>query len=269
MRATVYCIATRKGGVGKTATSLSLASAFSFTGSKTLLVDMDSQCDATKSTIGRVEGTTIFEVLDKDVRTDIRKAVVPVRKNLFIIPGNSKLDLLPERLPRASREKQLLKALSPILDEYDAIIIDTPPVLAELTLNGLAAADKVIIPFESGDDYSISAVGDVVEIVRDIRDDSNPNTEVAGILVTKGDGNRSAVSRLIHEDLQAVGRLLKVNVFDSEIRQCTVIKQCAVMKANLFEYDFKSNASIDYAAFFEELTGKHYDELPHKEQAEE
>ena len=204
-KATVIAIAAQKGGVGKTTTSVNLASALArYHGKRVLLVDLDPQGHvntALRDQI-RVGGGCLSEILASDLGAeviDIRTATnVP---NLDVTPYDTGLGATENLLgTRIGKEYVLRDALDVTRTFYDTIIIDCPPNLGNLTLNGLVAADAVLIPCDPSP-LAVSGVHALVDAIRDVAR-LNPNIDVLGILMTRVDGRNLTLNSAVQEEIE-------------------------------------------------------------------
>jgi chromosome partitioning protein len=184
----VIAIANQKGGVGKTTTAVNLGAALAEADFRVLVVDLDPQGNATTG-LGvnpRDVQFSIYDVIMND--TPAVDAVEPTSlKNLFVIPAT--LDLAGaeiELVPAFSREQKLKRALDAIRDDYDLLLIDCPPSLGLLTVNGLAAADDVIVPIQC-EYYALEGLGQLLRNVASVRNVLNPTLDVRGIVLTMHD----------------------------------------------------------------------------------
>jgi chromosome partitioning protein len=184
----VIAIANQKGGVGKTTTAVNLGAALAEADFRVLVVDLDPQGNATTG-LGvnpRDVQYSIYDVIMND--TPAVDAVEPTSlKNLFVIPAT--LDLAGaeiELVPAFSREQKLKRALDAIRDDYDLLLIDCPPSLGLLTVNGLAAADDVIVPIQC-EYYALEGLGQLLRNVASVRNVLNPTLDVRGIVLTMHD----------------------------------------------------------------------------------
>jgi len=211
--ASVIAFANQKGGVAKTTTVHSLGDAFADMGRSVLVVDVDPQACLTYAS--GVNGESLDATLH-DVfagRTAARSVLVERRDGPDLLP--SSIDLAGAEvhlMTKTGREFVLAKALKPLRDNYDYILIDCGPSLGILTINGLTAADWVAIPFQC-DTLSHRGVGQLLETVADVRSFTNDSLRVLGGIATMFDGR----TRLAHEVLDTVRRQHELHVFDPPI----------------------------------------------------
>lgn len=185
----VIAIANQKGGVGKTTTAVNLGATLAELGFRTLVVDLDPQGNATTG-LGinpRDVGVSIYEVLLQEASLD-DCVVATAIKNLFVAPAT--IDLAGadiELVPQISRELKLKRAIDAVRDDYDIILIDCPPSLGLLTVNGMAAADDVIVPIQC-EYYALEGLGQLLKNLSLVRANINPGLDVRGIVLTMYDG---------------------------------------------------------------------------------
>jgi len=212
--AKIVAIANQKGGVGKTTTAINLSSCLAHYGQETLLVDMDSQSNAT-SGLGIDKDKvkhTIYEVLLE--RASIEDILIPTEIDwLDLIPAN--VDLIGaevELVALISRETRLSKALNGLDKIYKYILLDCPPSLGLLTVNSLTAAHSVIIPIQC-EYYALEGLGQLMETLRLVRENLNPGLEIEGVVLTMFDGRLSLSSQVVEE----VNRFFKQAVYQTKI----------------------------------------------------
>jgi chromosome partitioning protein len=199
--ALVYAVANQKGGVAKTTTVHALGAAFAELGLRVLLVDIDPQASLTFSLGVDPEGLprSLYEVLvDRTPAADVLAKVGDVH----LLPAT--IDLAGaevQLLSRAGREYGLARALDPLKDGYDVVVIDCPPSLGTLTINGLTAADQVVIPLQC-ETLSQRGVGQLLDTIADVRSFTNPRLHVRGVIATMFDG-RTRLSRDVLERARA------------------------------------------------------------------
>ena len=189
--ARLVAVANQKGGVAKTTTVHSLGYALAESGRRVLMVDLDPQACLTYSTGIDLDSLdlTLHDVFQRRAKaTDIRVAVDGVA-GLEILPaaidlGASEIDLLF----RTGREYVLSRILADVRDDYDIILIDCPPSLGVLTINGLTAAEEVLVPFQC-EALSTRGVGELLETIDDVRRFTNANLCVRGVIATMYDGH--------------------------------------------------------------------------------
>lgn len=200
--ARIIAVANQKGGVGKTTTTVNLAACLAEAGQRVLLVDIDPQANAT-SGIGmnrdEYDGG-IYEVLvsGEPIKGAIVKTAV---ENLSVAPASLHLAGAEVELVSAmSRERKLLVALEEISSDYDFILIDCPPSLGLLTLNGLTAAKEVLVPIQC-EYYALEGVSKLSDTVELVRANLNPDIHISGVLLTMFDA-RTKLSEQVAEEVR-------------------------------------------------------------------
>ena len=185
----VLAIANQKGGVGKTTTAVNLGAALAEADFRVLIIDLDPQGNATTG-LGlnpRDVNGSVYDVLLNDLA--LEDCVEPTSvKNLFVAPAT--IDLAGaeiELVPQMSRELRLRRAIDSVRDQYDLVLIDCPPSLGLLTLNGLAAADDIIVPIQC-EYYALEGLGQLLRNVGLVQSNLNRALEVRGIVLTMYDG---------------------------------------------------------------------------------
>lgn len=219
----VIAIANQKGGVAKTTTTHNLGVALAAAGKKVLLIDLDSQASLTISVgLEPLEvQRTIVDVLKKD-GAPVSECIQQIRERLHIV--TSIIDLAPmemEMLSRASREKILDRALKPIREDYDFILIDCPPQLSILTINALSCADGVVIPVKT-DYLAYRGLTQLQDSIQEIQELINPGLKVYGVIATLYDTR-------VSDDREILALLEK------EYNLLGVIKRLAVAKKGIYD----------------------------------
>lgn len=179
----VFCVTNQKGGVGKTTTAINLAAALSALGKSVLLIDLDPQGNATMgSGIDKnSSAANLYNVLLGE--STVEQACVKSESGGYdVLPANRELSGAEmDLIQMDQREQQLKKALQPVMAEYDFILIDCPPTLSLLTLNGLACANGVIVPMQC-EYFALEGLTDLVNTIRRVHQNINPDLQLIGLL---------------------------------------------------------------------------------------
>jgi chromosome partitioning protein len=198
----IIAIANQKGGVGKTTTSVNLAASLAALGQKILLVDLDPQGNAT--TGSGIEKTDLLKSVYHVLlgQATLNEAVVrSPGSDYMVLPANRELaGAEVELVDFPNREFQLRWALSSTPDAYDFVLIDCPPALNMLTVNGLAAAERVMIPMQC-EYYALEGLSDLVQTIKRVRHHLNPQLEIEGLLRTMFDP-RSQLAQQVSAQLE-------------------------------------------------------------------
>jgi chromosome partitioning protein len=199
--ATVISVTNQKGGVGKTTSAVNIAYYLAKQGKKTLLIDFDPQGNAT-SGLGidkqSLETTMVDVILGTAALAD---AVIPTEhKHLFLAPTTPHLANTEVELAQAEKRFSRLKLAIDTLEGYDFIIIDSPPSLSLLTVNGLIAARYILLPVQA-EFYALEGLGQLLETVKLVRKSMNPTLDLLGVLPTMVD-NRTTLSTQVHEEIK-------------------------------------------------------------------
>jgi chromosome partitioning protein len=202
MAATIIAVTNQKGGVGKTTSAVNVAYYLAKSGKRVLLVDLDPQGNAT-SGLGvdkTILETTMSEVLLQTAT--LEQAIVKTEhKNLWLAPTTSHLANVEVEIAGMEHKFTRLKtALAPVIDHYDIILIDSPPSLSLLTVNGLIAARYVLLPVQA-EFYALEGLGQLLETMKLVRKGMNPSLELLGVLPTMMD-TRTTLSNQVHDEIK-------------------------------------------------------------------
>lgn len=197
----VIAVTNQKGGVGKTTTSINLSYCLAKEGKKVLLVDFDPQGNASSGLGVEKESleTTVLNVVNGDA--PLSAAIIQTQyKNLSLVPATPQLANAEVELAKAERRFTRLRDVVSSYPGYDYIIIDSPPSLSLLTVNGLVAANYVLLPVQA-EFYALEGLGQLLETIQLIRKGLNPTLELLGVLVTMLD-SRTTLSTQVYEEVK-------------------------------------------------------------------
>ena len=227
----IIAVTNQKGGVGKTTTSISLASALALSGKKVLLVDLDPQA-STSSGLGFPHTGGIYQALMKKKMTEevIRSSQI---KNLKLIPADMQLAAAEiELVSQVEREFFLKTLLKDTACQYDFVLIDTPPSLGLLTLNSLTAAGSFIIPLQC-EYYALEGLNQLLETARQVKKNYNPSLKLKGILLTLFDARNS----LSHRVEQEIRKHFKEQVFKVVVPRNVRLSEAPSFGQSIFQYE--------------------------------
>ena len=246
--ATVTTITNQKGGVGKSTTAEALAEGLNRKKKKTLLIDLDQQGSITL-TAGATPGKpTAYEIFTKQVEASEAIQHRPGRAD--IIPASPSLVRLDLELTATGKEYRLKERLAPLLSMYDYIIIDTPPALGIITVNALTASNSIVIPAQA-DVYSLQGIGQLTDTVEAIREYTNAELTLKGILLTRHNA-RSILSRDMAETAKATAEKMGTFLYNAVIREAVALKEAQATQQPIYEYAPRSNPASDYMKFVKE-----------------
>ncbi|MEW9799094.1 ParA family protein [Alteromonas sp. CYL-A6] len=196
----------KKGGVGKSSLAVNLAAVSAHHGLKTLLLDLDTQCNASRylSVPTDAKENSIFELFEQTITFHLRRKT-PMEycqqtrfENLWIIPGSPYLDDIQSELDSRHKIYKLREALADLAREFDRIYIDTPPALNFYSLSALIAADAVLIPVDC-DDFAIQGLMSLHRQIAEIREDHNDGLKIEGIIANQYMANARLPNKIVDE----------------------------------------------------------------------
>ncbi len=247
----VYSVANQKGGVGKTTTTVNLAALIASKNQRVLIIDADPQANATSSLGIKLpkNGYSLYDVLVNEI--PLAKATLPTsRQSLFIVPAVPDLAAAEiEMIQFLAREMTLKKAMSPILEQYDFIFIDTPPSLGLLTINALTASDDgIIIPVQC-EYLPLEGLSRLKNTVTLIQKNLNPTLQIAGVVLTMFDGRTNLANEVVNE----VRQHFPQETFQTVIPRNVRLSEAPSFGQDILGYAPNSAGCLAYQALAEEL----------------
>lgn len=248
--AKIITFANQKGGVGKTTTAHIVSIGIAKKGYKVLACDLDPQANLT-SVLGVDPDSDIVSIYDLfEGDCDVTDAIVSTEAGVDLLVGSLMLSGADRRYSATGDEYKLKEALDSIKDNYDYIIIDTPPALGVMSLNGLATTDYLTVVM-TPDYFSGKGLKQFQQTVETTKKYlSNPGLKINGLLLTRCD--RTNLSSIINDDMEEVAASLDSKIYKSKIRQGVAIRESQYLESSLF--DMKDTAVLeDYNDFIDEL----------------
>jgi chromosome partitioning protein len=215
----VIAVASQKGGVGKTTSSINLAACLAQEGRRTLLVDLDPQANATSGLgiNGNDLPTTLYEALIG--HAELKSAIIPTAlASLDLVPSAQRLSGAEvELVGMMARETRLKTCLAPVRDEYDYVLVDCPPSLGLLTVNSLTAADSVLIPLQC-EYLALEGLTQLIGAIRLVQDHLNPSLRIEGVLLTMFDARLNLSQQVADEARKFFGERVYKTVIPRNVR---------------------------------------------------
>lgn len=250
----IVTLSNQKGGVGKTTTSHALATGLVKRNYKVLAVDLDPQgnfsltCGVDMANIN----CTLYNVFKGTAK--VTDAIITINDKLDLLTGGLVLAAADMEFTQAGREFMLKEALEPIKNNYDFIIVDTPPTLSTLTTNALTTSNSVIIPM-TADIYALQGISQLNGLISNVRKYCNNDLEIDGLLLTRY-SDRTNISKTLKNTIVDAAKELNTKLYNASIREAVAVRETQLLQSNLFEAYNKADVTADYNLFIDEFLGK-------------
>ena len=251
-RPRILAIANQKGGVGKTTTAVNLGAALAELGYRVLVIDLDPQGNATTG-LGintRNLDAAIYDVILRDV--PLEDTIEPTSlRNLFVVPAT--LDLAGaeiELVPVFSRELRVRRALEQVSDDFDYILIDCPPSLGLLTVNGLAAATEVVVPIQC-EYYALEGLSQLLRSIELVQNNLNPQLRLSTVILTMYDARTRLAEQVVAEVRNHFGDRVCRSVVPRTVR----LSEAPSFGQPIILFDSSSRGAIAYRELAKEVSG--------------
>lgn len=243
MKAHVFAIVNQKGGIGKTTTAVHLAVGLRNKGYKTLLIDMDAQCNLTFTLNGDYQNKpTIMDAILNEVEIF---DTIQYLEEIDLIPGSNNLSSLDTMLDDDGKEYFLADCIEKLKSEYDYIVIDSPPALSLISVGIMCAANSLIVPV-GVDMYSLQGTGQLFRTYSAVKEYCNEDLKIDGILINKD-------SLTLRKVLVDIAKNLKINIFNTTISYSPIITHAVIDQKSVYKYAPNSKPCREYDQFIDEL----------------
>jgi chromosome partitioning protein len=252
--ATIVAIANQKGGVGKSTTAINLGAALAFQGERVLIVDLDPQGN-TSSGLGVDRGAIEYSTYDLLVNEVAAEDIIEPTsvRELFVIPATIELAGAEiELVSMFSREQRLRNALKPVLDDHDFVLIDCPPSLGLLTINGLTSADEVLVPIQC-EYYALEGVSQLTRNIQLVQQNLNPQLVIEGVVLTMFDGRTTLSAEVVEQVRGHFGETTYRTIIPRTVR----LSEAPSYGEPIEAYDPMSRGAIAYRELAREFRRRH------------
>lgn len=246
-----YVFVNQKGGVGKTTSAINIGAYLAEAGKRVLLVDFDSQANLTSGIGADGSKPGVYELISGTAPIDgvIQETIV---RNLYVIPSSINLSgAAIELVDQEGRDFFLKRALEPVREKYDFILIDCPPSLGILTLNGMVAADSVLIPLQC-EYFALEGLSLLLQTIKRIQKSINPQLEIGGIFFTMYDSR----TKLAQDVVKQVTGYFKDRVFRTIIPRNVRLSEAPSHGLPISQYDALCVGARSYKSLAEEVLAR-------------
>ena len=246
----IISVFNQKGGVGKTTTTVNLAACLAYKGKRTLMIDCDPQGNST-SGVGVDKEEIKLSVYDCLIDTDqTEKALIRTKfRNLSLIPSSAALSAAEIELASEENREFILKnAITKIKDQFDYILIDSPPALGMLSINIMTASDSVLVPIQC-EYYALEGLTQLIGTIRNVKKSFNPKLEIEGILATMFDTRTNLSVQVLDE----VKKYFPNKVYQTVIPRNVRLSEAPSFGQPIIKYDITSKGAESYFALAKEF----------------
>jgi chromosome partitioning protein len=245
----IISVANQKGGTAKTSTAHALVTGAAYKGKRSLAIDFDPQGNLSFIMGADANRAGAYELMKQQAKA---AQIVQYTSQGDIIPASLNLAAADTEFSgKPGRDFFLQAALEPLQDDYDVVVIDTPPTLGTLLVNALTASDEVIIPMNA-DILSLQGLYQLAETINQVKSFCNKGLKVTGILLTRYSG-RTVLARDIKETIEAKCAELGIPLLNTVIRDGVAVREAQTTQESLFAYAPNSNPAKDYLQLFDEI----------------